>query len=99
MTTLSLSLSLFVAYSAAQNQLTPHYGDDMLHGSASAATSVAGTPAYDPSDRPLSRSSRESSYPLGKSPGGRSSVRGTPHTNTSPRSMQLGDATPLYDEN
>lgn len=27
------------------------------------------------------------------------SVRSTPHTNTSPRSMSLGDATPLYDEN
>lgn len=27
------------------------------------------------------------------------SVRSTPHTNTSPRSMSLGDGTPLYDEN
>lgn len=27
------------------------------------------------------------------------SLRSTPHTNTSPRSMSLGDATPLYDEN
>ncbi|XP_038220585.1 transcription elongation factor SPT6 isoform X2 [Zerene cesonia] len=27
------------------------------------------------------------------------SARSTPHTNTSPRSMSLGDATPLYDEN
>lgn len=27
------------------------------------------------------------------------SARGTPHTNTSPRSMQTGDSTPLYDEN
>lgn len=68
-------------------QHQPQYNED---------GSVSGTPAYDPSDRPLSRSSRDSSYPLGKSP---RSARGTPHTNTSPRSMQLGDATPLYDEN
>lgn len=27
------------------------------------------------------------------------SARSTPHTNTSPRSMSMGDATPLYDEN
>lgn len=27
------------------------------------------------------------------------SIRSTPHTNTSPRSMSMGDATPLYDEN
>lgn len=33
---------------------------------------------------------------IGKSP---RSVRSTPRTNTSPRSMTLGDATPLYDEN
>lgn len=77
---------LFVPASATQQ--TPNYNDD---GSAS-----VGTPAYDPADRPLSRSSRDSSYAFGKSP---RSARGTPHTNTSPRSMQLGDATPLYDEN
>jgi len=35
-------------------------------------------------------------YSVGKSP---RSVRSTPRTNTSPHSMTLGDATPLYDEN
>lgn len=35
-------------------------------------------------------------YQSGKSP---RSVRSTPRTDTSPRSMTLGDATPLYDEN
>lgn len=43
------------------------------------------------------------STPHGAHSSGRSSraqsVRSTPHTNTSPRSMSLGDATPLYDEN
>ncbi|CAG9561741.1 unnamed protein product [Danaus chrysippus] len=41
--------------------------------------------------------------PHGHTSSGRSSrshsARSTPHTNTSPRSMSLGDATPLYDEN
>ncbi|XP_017852674.1 transcription elongation factor SPT6 isoform X2 [Drosophila busckii] len=32
-------------------------------------------------------------------PSSKSSVRSTPRTNTSPHSMNLGDATPLYDEN
>lgn len=41
------------------------------------------TPQYDP-------------YSIGKSP---RSVRSTPGTNTSPHSMNLGDSTPLYDEN
>lgn len=41
------------------------------------------TPQFDP-------------YAIGKSP---RSARTTPGTNTSPRSMTLGDATPLYDEN
>ncbi|XP_041979251.1 transcription elongation factor SPT6 [Aricia agestis] len=44
-----------------------------------------GTPQYDA--RSGGRQSRATS------------VRSTPHTNTSPRSMSLGDATPLYDEN
>lgn len=34
---------------------------------------------------------------VGKSPA--RSMRSTPRTNTSPHSMSLGDATPLYDEN
>ncbi|XP_017776397.1 PREDICTED: transcription elongation factor SPT6 isoform X2 [Nicrophorus vespilloides] len=45
------------------------------------------TPRYD------DERSRKS---VGKSP---RSVRSTPRTNTSPHSMSLGDATPLYDEN
>ncbi|XP_016923159.2 transcription elongation factor SPT6 [Drosophila suzukii] len=35
----------------------------------------------------------------GASMSSKSSVRSTPRTNTSPHSMNLGDATPLYDEN
>ncbi|CAH0715376.1 unnamed protein product, partial [Brenthis ino] len=47
-----------------------------------------GTPRHDARSTPHSgRSSRAHS------------ARSTPHTNTSPRSMSLGDATPLYDEN
>ena len=53
------------------------------------------TPQYDDM-RPLSRSSRDSNYPPGRSP---RSVRSSPRTNTSPHSMTLGDSTPLYDEN
>lgn len=48
---------------------------------------VRSTPRMDVRSTPSGRSSRATS------------VRSTPHTNTSPRSMSLGDATPLYDEN
>uniref|UniRef100_A0A7G3AZW4 Transcription elongation factor SPT6 n=1 Tax=Lutzomyia longipalpis TaxID=7200 RepID=A0A7G3AZW4_LUTLO len=50
------------------------------------------TPQYD-NGRPMSRSGR-SDY--GKSP---RSSRSSPRTNTSPRSMTIGDSTPLWDEN
>ncbi|XP_049873145.1 transcription elongation factor SPT6 [Pectinophora gossypiella] len=54
-------------------------------------------------ERHESRESRHESRGTPHAHSGRSSrahsVRSTPHTNTSPRSMSLGDATPLYDEN
>ncbi|CAH2250199.1 transcription elongation factor SPT6 [Pararge aegeria] len=49
------------------------------------------TPRHDGRSTPHGHSSGRSSRSH--------SVRSTPHTNTSPRSMSLGDATPLYDEN
>ncbi|CAH4028346.1 unnamed protein product [Pieris brassicae] len=48
------------------------------------------TPRHDARSTPHGHSGRSSRA---------HSVRSTPHTNTSPRSMSLGDATPLYDEN
>ncbi|XP_063383869.1 transcription elongation factor SPT6 [Cydia fagiglandana] len=48
------------------------------------------TPRHDSRSTPRSHSGRQSRA---------QSVRSTPQTNTSPRSMSLGDATPLYDEN
>ncbi|XP_028156739.1 transcription elongation factor SPT6 [Ostrinia furnacalis] len=48
------------------------------------------TPRHDVRGTPHSHSGRSSRA---------ASARSTPHTNTSPRSMSLGDATPLYDEN
>lgn len=48
------------------------------------------TPRYD------DKGKQTPQYQSGKSP---RSVRSTPRTDTSPRSMTLGDATPLYDEN
>lgn len=48
------------------------------------------TPRHDARGTPHSHSGRSSRA---------HSLRSTPHTNTSPRSMSLGDATPLYDEN
>ncbi|XP_055909198.1 transcription elongation factor SPT6 [Eupeodes corollae] len=50
------------------------------------------TPQY-AEERPMSRSGRSD---FSKSP---RSMRSTPRTNTSPHSMNLGDSTPLYDEN
>ncbi|XP_061383631.1 transcription elongation factor SPT6 [Danaus plexippus] len=71
-----------------------------------------GTPRHDSRGTPRhdARSSVHSTphstphaTPHGHTSSGRSSrshsARSTPHTNTSPRSMSLGDATPLYDEN
>lgn len=54
---------------------------------------LRGTPQYDTMSV---RSSGSRSKDLSKSP---RSGRSTPRTNTSPHSMSLGDATPLYDEN
>lgn len=67
--------------------------DDWEEASASWEAQIASksnTPRYDDKGKqtPL--------YQSGKSP---RSVRSTPRTDTSPRSMTLGDATPLYDEN
>lgn len=50
------------------------------------------TPRFDDVRNDLERSRMKN---VGKSP---RSVRSTPRTNTSPHSMSLGDATPLYDE-
>ncbi|XP_055297233.1 transcription elongation factor SPT6 isoform X2 [Sitodiplosis mosellana] len=66
--------------------------DDWDEASASWEAQVASksnTPRFD--DK-----SKQTQYQSGKSP---RSVRSTPRTDTSPRSMTLGDATPLYDEN
>uniref|UniRef100_A0A6B2EJU3 Transcription elongation factor SPT6 n=1 Tax=Phlebotomus kandelakii TaxID=1109342 RepID=A0A6B2EJU3_9DIPT len=65
---------------------TPRYDEYQQHGHPRK------TPQYD-NGRPMSRSGR-SDY--GKSP---RSSRSSPRTNTSPRSMTLGDSTPLWDEN
>lgn len=51
------------------------------------------TPRFDDLRNDIERSRMKNT---GKSP---RSVRSTPRTNTSPHSMSLGDATPLYDEN
>lgn len=76
-----------------QQQRTPRYDDHQ-----SSASSSRKTPQYDDLlGRPSSRSSRDRDYHSStKSP---RSARSTPRTNTSPHSMMLGDATPLYDEN
>lgn len=50
------------------------------------------TPRYDNIANDLERTRMKN---VGRSP---RSVRSTPRTNTSPHSMSLGDATPLYDE-
>lgn len=50
------------------------------------------TPRYDDIRSDLERTRMKN---VGKSP---RSARSTPRTNTSPHSMSLGDATPLYDE-
>lgn len=52
------------------------------------------TPRFDDIRGDLERSRMKN---VGKSPS--RSLRSTPRTNTSPHSMSLGDATPLYDEN
>ncbi|RVE50918.1 hypothetical protein evm_004485 [Chilo suppressalis] len=57
------------------------------------------TPRHDATPRHDSRSTpRHDSHHSGRSSRAHS-LRSTPHTNTSPRSMSLGDSTPLYDEN
>lgn len=50
------------------------------------------TPRYDDMRNEMDRSRMKN---MSKSP---RSIRSTPRTNTSPHSMSLGDATPLYDE-
>ncbi|GBP70340.1 Transcription elongation factor SPT6 [Eumeta japonica] len=58
------------------------------------------TPRHDTSARATPRHDGHSSGRSSRASHAHShSVRSTPQTNTSPRSMSLGDATPLYDEN
>ncbi|KAL3272900.1 hypothetical protein HHI36_014360 [Cryptolaemus montrouzieri] len=91
--------------------MDPHRNDPQDWKSAAAAwaarsagRNVSGTPRSD-LGRGTPRSQGHSKSPrfedlrdrrsVGKSP---RSIRSTPRTNTSPHSMSLGDATPLYDE-
>lgn len=57
------------------------------------ARSTPRTPRHDVRNTPRTHT------PSGRSSRASHSVRSTPQTNTSPRSMSLGDGTPLYDEN
>lgn len=74
---------LIVFFCRSQNR-TPRYDDE----------NPRSTPQYD--ERSSSRASRDNYSAAGKSP---RSARSSPRTNTSPRSMTMGDSTPLYDEN
>ncbi|XP_031627743.1 transcription elongation factor SPT6 isoform X2 [Contarinia nasturtii] len=64
--------------------------DDAVASWGKQVSSKSNTPRYD------DKGKQTPQYQSGKSP---RSVRSTPRTDTSPRSMTLGDATPLYDEN
>lgn len=74
------------------NNRTPRYDD---------ASVGRRTPQYSDMRNLLTSPSGRSSRQSGHISSSRSprSARSTPHTNTSPRSMSFGDATPLYDEN
>ncbi|XP_037868375.1 transcription elongation factor SPT6 [Bombyx mori] len=60
---------------------------------------VRTTPRYDARSTPHSQMYTPTHTPHTPRSSRTHSARSTPHTNTSPRSMSLGDATPLYDEN
>lgn len=93
--------------SARDTPATPRSTDSVStprHSNRTPRSESRSTPRHDARSTPRhnARSTPHSSTPHGSTPGRSSrahSVRSTPHTNTSPRSMSLGDATPLYDEN
>ncbi|EDV92238.1 GH24153 [Drosophila grimshawi] len=69
------------------------------YGSGSTPTNEYHTSSSNRSASAASASAASGGGGGGNSSSSKSSVRSTPRTNTSPHSMNLGDATPLYDEN